>query len=79
MSEFPVGTKLLGHLIDFDESTPETQVTLERTPDSILLGLSWTEPGSAYARWFSTAQNTPEAAPSPPSRLLFRYDQARSC
>lgn len=75
MSEFPVGSKLLGHLIDFDESTPETQVTLERTSDSIVLSLSWTASDSAYSRWFWTMQNDPVSKPGVPSRLLFIHDR----
>lgn len=75
MSEFPVGSKLLGHLIDFDESTPETQVTLERTSDSILLSLTWTASDGAYSRWFWTTQNGPVANQGVPSRLLFIHDR----
>jgi hypothetical protein len=75
MSEFTVGSKLLGHLIDFDASTPETQVTLERSDDAILLSLTWTDPNSPYARWFWTdSQSTPEDV-GPPSQLLFRHRQ----
>jgi len=75
MSEFNVGAKLLGHLIDFDESTPETQGTLERSDDAILLNLTWTDPRSPYARWFwNYSQDSTEDA-APPSRLLFRHGQ----
>jgi hypothetical protein len=75
MFEFTVGSKLLGHLIDFDESTPETQVTLERSDDAILLSLTWTDSKSPYGRWFwNYSQDSTEDA-APPSRLLFRHGQ----
>lgn len=53
MSELPVGTKLLGHLVDFDPDSPETQVMLERTPEALNLTLAWNSRKNAYARWFS--------------------------
>jgi len=75
MFEFKVGSKLLGHLIDFDESTPETQVTLERSDDAILLSLTWTDPKSPYARWFWNYSQDPTEYAAPPTQLLFRHGQ----
>jgi hypothetical protein len=75
MFEFTVGSKLLGHLIDFDESTPDTQVTLERNDDAILLSLTWTDSDSPYARWFWNDSQSPPEDASPPSQLLFRHGQ----
>ncbi len=73
MSELTVGTTLLGHLIDFDESSPETQATLERTPDSILLTLTWPNRESPYGRWFWPDNDEPGRTTGPPPRLLFHH------
>jgi hypothetical protein len=75
VSEFTVGSKLLGHLIDFDASTPETQVTLERSEDAILLSLTWTDSDSPYARWFWKYSQDSAEDPHPPSQLLFTHGQ----
>jgi hypothetical protein len=74
MFAFEVGTKILGHLIDFDASTPHTQVTLERTAKSILLSLTWTDSDSSYARWFWGGPNPSEES-HVPSQLLVQHGE----
>lgn len=74
-NELAVGTRRTGDLIDFDPSTPEVKVTLERTERGISLTVPWSDPASPYARWFLNESVTfgqeslePGAVPS---RLLF--------
>lgn len=73
LSELTIGTTLLGHLIDFDESSPETQVTLERTSNSILLTLTWSNRESPYAYWFWPDDAELGRTAGPPPRLLFHH------
>jgi hypothetical protein len=77
-SDLPIGTKLLGHLIDFDPGTPETQVMLERTDDALQLTIAWTDHSSAYAQWFSAVtpgfrHDEVSVTRDLPSQLLFHH------
>jgi hypothetical protein len=60
-----------GSLCDYDDSTPETQVVLERRPEGICTTISWTERNSPYASWFWPATGGTQSAGSP-DRLAFR-------
>jgi hypothetical protein len=62
-----------GSLIDFDENTPDLQVTLERTSEGIGIAVHWANPESPYAGWFSHGAELPGAAVARtvPKALLF--------
>lgn len=66
-----VGELRTGSLTDYDESTPETQVLLERRTEGICTTVSWSRRDSPYAHWFWHGRWGPLETTRSPDRLSF--------
>ncbi|MCU1440421.1 MAG: phosphonomutase [Rhodoglobus sp.] len=74
-NELILGTRRQGNLVDFDASTPEVNVILERTDEGIRLEVPWANDQSPYASWFIDDDFRTPGAPAkskPPRQLLFQ-------
>lgn len=74
-NELTVGQQRIGSLVDFDDQTPNVDVTLRReSGDSLLVDISWRDESSPYSRWFLHNRTTipPERPRLVPPVLLFR-------
>ena len=77
-NELNIGDRRYGTLIDFDDSTPHVNVTLERDKRGIRLTISWPDYESPFAAWFVSgkyglpaSETSPPATPVP-KNLLFQ-------
>jgi len=73
-NELEIGAQRQGRLVDFDKSTPEVTVTLQRSEEGIRVSIPWSDYSSPYARWFvnprTWSEDSGPALPTP-KRLLF--------
>ena len=75
VNDLGIGTVRIGDLIDFDPDTPDKNVQLSRTADSITLTIPWNHANDVYAKWFSPevllSRGDREEADRLPSVLMF--------